>query len=183
MAVKTFTSGETLTAADTNTYLNNGGLVYIKSQTVGSGVSSVTVSSAFNSTYDNYQIQLSGGVATGDANLRLTLGSTTTGYYASGIYVGYTAATVFGTNTNNGSFIDIGYGSTNALSCRGEIESPFLAKRTVFRTNPVSTSTTYPMGVFGGYLNDATSYTAFTITASSGTMTGGTVTVYGYRKA
>jgi hypothetical protein len=39
------------------------------------------------------------------------------------------------------------------------------------------------MGVFGGYLNDATSYTAFTITASSGTMTGGTITVYGYRKA
>ncbi len=30
MAVKTFTTGEVLTAADTNTYLNNGGLVYIK---------------------------------------------------------------------------------------------------------------------------------------------------------
>ena len=183
MAVKTFTSGETLTAGDTNTYLNNGGLVYIKSQTVGSGVSSVTVTGAFSTDYDNYEIILSGGVASGDANLRLTLGATATGYYNSGIYVGYTGATVFGTNTNNGAFIDIGYGSTNALSGRGLIDSPFLAKRTVFRTTPVSTSTTYPMGVFGGYLNDATSYTAFTITASSGTMTGGTITVYGYRKA
>jgi hypothetical protein len=183
MAIKTFTTGEVLTASDTNTYLANSGLVYVKSQTVGTGVSSVTVTSAFSTDYDNYLVQLSGGVSSGDANLRLTLGSTATGYYASGIYVGYTAATVFGTNTNNGTFIDIGYGSTNALSGRGEIESPFLTKRTVFRTNPVSTSTSYPMGVFGGYLNDATSYTAFTITASSGTMTGGTITVYGYRKA
>jgi hypothetical protein len=29
MAIKTFTSGAVLTSADTNTYLNNGGLVYI----------------------------------------------------------------------------------------------------------------------------------------------------------
>lgn len=156
------------------------GLTLVSATTIGTTVSSVTVSNAFSATYDNYKIIVSGGVGTGDSNLRITLGSTTTGYYASGIYVGYTAATVFGTNTNNGSFIDIGYGSTNALSCQGEIESPFLAKRTSFRTYPVSTSTTYPMGVFGGYLNDATSYTAFTITASSGTMTGGTVRVYGY---
>lgn len=164
------------------TAVGNSGLVYVKSQTIGSAVSSVTVTGAFSTDYDNYLVQLSGGAATGDANLRITLGSTATGYYAGGIYVGYTGATVFGTNTNNGTFIDMGYGSTNALSGRGEIESPFLAKRTVFRTTPVSTSTSYPMGVFGGYLNDATSYTAFTITASSGTMTGGTITVYGYRK-
>jgi len=165
------------------TAVGNSGLVYVKSQTVGTGVSSVTVSDAFSTTYDNYQIQLSGGVGSADANLRLTLGSTATGYYAGGLYVGYTASTVTGTNTNNGAFIDIGYGSTNALSGRGEIESPFLAKRTVFRTNPVSSSTGYPFGIFGGFLNDATSYTAFTITPSGGTMTGGTITVYGYRKA
>ena len=29
MAIKTFTTGEVLTASDTNTYLNNGGLVFI----------------------------------------------------------------------------------------------------------------------------------------------------------
>jgi hypothetical protein len=33
-----------------------------------------------------------------------------------------------------------------------------------------------------GYLNNTTSYTAFTLTYS-GTITGGTVYVYGYRKA
>jgi hypothetical protein len=30
MAIKTFTTGEVLTAADTNTYLANSGLVYVK---------------------------------------------------------------------------------------------------------------------------------------------------------
>ena len=59
MAIKTFTTGEVLTAADTNTYLANSGLVYVKSQTIGSAVSSVNVTSAFSSTYDNYVITLS----------------------------------------------------------------------------------------------------------------------------
>ena len=35
MAVKTFSTGEVLTASDTNTYLNNGGLVYITSTIFG----------------------------------------------------------------------------------------------------------------------------------------------------
>ena len=34
MAIKTFTTGEVLTAADTNTYLANSGLVYVASGTV-----------------------------------------------------------------------------------------------------------------------------------------------------
>lgn len=53
MAIKTFTTGEVLTASDTNTYLANSGLVFVKSQTIGSAVTSVTVSDAFSATYDN----------------------------------------------------------------------------------------------------------------------------------
>ena len=67
MAVKTFTTGEVLTASDTNTYLNNGGLVYISGTTVGTGVSSVTVSSAFSSTYDNYRVIINNVDASADA--------------------------------------------------------------------------------------------------------------------
>ena len=54
MAVKTFTT-EVLTSADTNTYLANSGLVYVKSHTITSGAS-VVVTDAFSSTYDNYLI-------------------------------------------------------------------------------------------------------------------------------
>jgi len=32
-----------------------------------------------------------------------------------------------------------------------------------------------------GYVNNTTQYTAFTISPSSGTLTGGTIRVYGYR--
>lgn len=157
------------------------GLVLISSTTIGTGVSSVTVSNAFSATYDNYIVSLSGGVASADANLRITLGSTATGYYYSGFYVPYTVATLTAVSSlGSGTFIDMGYGSTNALSSKCEIDSPFLTKRTVFRSTAVSTSATYPAASFGGYLNDATSYTAFTITSSGATLTGGTIRVYGY---
>ena len=57
MAVKTFTTGEVLTAADTNTYLANAGLVYIKTATVTNAADSGTAfRSIFTSTYDAYRI-------------------------------------------------------------------------------------------------------------------------------
>lgn len=55
MAVKTFSTGEVLTAADTNTYLNNGGWVYI-SQTDLGGNTAVNIDGCFTATYDNYQV-------------------------------------------------------------------------------------------------------------------------------
>lgn len=57
MAIKTFSSGEVLTASDTNTYLNNGGLVYI-AQGFAINTSALDVNSVFSSTYDNYRVVL-----------------------------------------------------------------------------------------------------------------------------
>jgi|APGre2960657404_1045060.scaffolds.fasta_scaffold71540_3 hypothetical protein len=57
MAVKTFTTGEVLTAADTNTYLANSGLQYISSGTFTNAASfDVT---GFSSSYDFYQLLMS----------------------------------------------------------------------------------------------------------------------------
>jgi len=57
------------------------GVVLIKSQAIGSGVSTVNVTSAFSTTYDSYEIIISGGVCSNDSsNLGFQLGSTTTGY-------------------------------------------------------------------------------------------------------
>ena len=181
MAIKTFTTGEVLTAADTNTYLANSGLVFVKSQTIGTTVSSVTVSSAFSATYDNYVIIISGGVATGDANIRIQLGATATGYYYGGMFAKYDGTNSSFAAVANQTFFDIGYASTNALAGKAELDNPFNAKRTIARTTSIGSSTTYYMNNYAGFLNDSTSYTAFTITISSGTMTGGTIAVYGYR--
>jgi hypothetical protein len=182
MSVKTFTT-EVLTSADTNTYLANSGLVYVTSATIGTTVSSVTVSSAFSATYDNYLIMTTGGVASGDINMRVTLGSTATGYYFSGTYVQYTSTTVNGRASANDTSWDAGYGNTNSCSSRIELENPFNAKRTIIRSAATNPGTAAYMNSYAGFLNDATSYTAFTITPGGGTMTGGTITVYGYRKA
>ena len=57
MAIKTLTSGEVLTASDTNTYLNNGGLVYI-AEGSATNTSALDVNSVFSSTYDNYRVVL-----------------------------------------------------------------------------------------------------------------------------
>ena len=55
MAIKTFTTGEVLTASDTNTYLNNGGLVYIAETTVSSAATAF-IDGCFTSTFAHYFI-------------------------------------------------------------------------------------------------------------------------------
>jgi len=182
MAVKTFTT-EVLTSADTNTYLANSGLLYVSSTTVGTTVSSVTVSSAFSATYDAYQIIWSGGVNSGDVNNTLVLGSTTTGYYGNYTYANYGNTTVASSNQNNaGNFSVVGGG--DPFSGAGAIfilNNPFLTKQT-YITAPGAAFSTFN-GTYNGRLANTTSYTAFTLGVASGTMTGGVITVYGFRKA
>jgi hypothetical protein len=158
------------------------GLTLISSTTIGSAVSSVTVSNAFSSTYDNYLITVNGGVASTSITLGLQLGSTTTGYYSAGNYVAYNSATVNGDQqSNQTSFLYAGGGTTDTLDARIELFSPNLAKRTTYRATFARANTTSYYFNNGGYLNDATQYTAFTLTCSGGNnMTGGTVRVYGY---
>ena len=184
MAVKTFTSA-TLSSSDTNTYLANAGLVYVKSQTIGNGVASFTVSDAFSTTYDNYKIVISGTTVTGTANCRVTLGSQATGYYGSFIYTRPNTSTISADPTNNGARFE--YGAILAVGSPGgsfELLGPFLSTKTICSSSLCETATVASaVGTFNGWLDTTASYTAFTITASGGTYTGGTVTVYGYRKA
>jgi hypothetical protein len=182
MAIKTFTAGEVLTAADTNTYLANSGLVYIKQQTIGSAVASVTVSDAFSTTYDNYKIVISGGLASGLTTLVLTLGASVTGYSSGTFYVSYGSTTPLAASDNaSSSFGYAGYATTGFIAFNLDVVNPFLAKPTVF--GPTNWAAGTVAGTGTGIHNVATSYTAFTIATSSGTLTGGTIFVYGYRKA
>ena len=76
MAIKTFTSGEVLTAADTNTYLANSGLVYITGGSL-SGTATQFVG-CFTSTFTNYRILLEQGTlsAAGDFCFQYLKGTT-----------------------------------------------------------------------------------------------------------
>lgn len=182
MAIKTFTTGEVLTAADTNTYLANSGLVFVKSQTIGTAVSSVTVSSAFSADYDGYKIVVIGGVGSGSGEMNLTLGASVTGYYAGLNYVAYGSTTpVAATNNNAAAWNWCGSFTTTQSYANFELFGPFQAKPTFVVSDGYASAV--QTGRMTGFHNVATSYTAFTLTASAGTMTGGTITVYGYRKA
>ncbi len=180
MAVKPFTTGEVLTAADTNTYLANAGLVYITSTTIGSAVSSVTVSNVFSSTYDNYRVIVSGGTASGNFVTQMRLGSTTTGYYYAGAYCTFAGAVTASAGANAGQWLITAH-NTNSVAADIYVSQPNLAKNTVFSTTYYGPSTGDGAFAIQGYLNDTTAYTAFTLLANSGTYTGGTITVYGYR--
>jgi hypothetical protein len=181
MPITTYTSGEVLTAASLNNNFAAVGLQLIKNQTIGSAVASVTVTGAFSATYDNYLISVDGGVASTDISIRITFGATSSGYRFTSWFNGWGSSTV---NVSGGasqsSWDLVAQGSTNLLNGQIRVFDPFIAKHTVGHWNAVRSNASGENVVGWGVLADTTSYTAFTLTASSGTMTGGTIRVYGY---
>jgi hypothetical protein len=173
-----FIAGQVLTAAQ----MNKVGLWLVKSQTIGTAVSSVVVSDVFSADFDNYRIVIKGGTVSADNNLLMTLGSTATGYYWAGTGYSYAGASLVGNGSNATSWF-AGYGRSSGLSSVLDLCNPFLTDETYFAVAPVQMSTTGGYIPVGGYVNNTTSYTAFTITTSTGTITGGTIDVYGYRRA
>jgi hypothetical protein len=158
-----------------------GGLTLVKSQTIGSAVSSVEVTGAFSADYENYRIIISGGSASGADSLRMQLGSTTTGYYQFSVFGVYSSSTVNGDNVNNGSTFWVGRAGNN-VSGVIDVLQPFASEETVVTFSGATTTTTSSAVAGAGYLNNTTSYTAFTIsTQFANTLTGGTIKVYGYR--
>lgn len=188
----TFTDGSTLAASDLNditgtlnTIVNGGGyyaiggLQLVKTQTIGSAVSSVTVTGAFSSTYDNYKILISGGVGSVATTISLTLGSTTTNYQGVLNYANYAGTTVTPAASNVSNFQFAGSVDTNANPFSAELINPFLSTQTYIESVYIATLNA---GKFIGRQNSTTSFTAFTLAPASGTLTGGTIYVYGYYK-
>ena len=149
--------------------------------TIGSAVTSVTVQGAFSATYENYKIVVSGGVASADTTMSITLGAAVTGYYGSLIYAPYTTGVVAGATDNNANrFTYVGGGTTSTLTANFDLINPFLTKTTQLLTNHTRASATSYSGNYGGFLNNSTSFTDINILAASGTFTGGTIRIYGY---
>lgn len=165
------------------TALNNklhAGLVLVKTQTIGSAVSSVTVSNAFSATYDNYKIIISGGTANTTEDLNFKLGASTSDYYSSLLYVNYGSTTPAGSSTNPGNIFSwAGSATPNGIYLHNDVFTPFATKYTRW-SNPMGVGNTWG-GIVSGMHKSATSYTDFTITTPA-SLTGGTIYVYGYAK-
>lgn len=177
MPVPVFTSGEILTAAN----MNQVGVWLLKTQTIGSGVGSVSVTSVFSSSWDNYRIVFTvNSMNTNGNTIALTLDSTniTANYYTGGHYNFYNAGTYYGTNVNNGSSWQIGYTGTDGGGGTIDICNPNLAQKKSAQSQTAFSQ----ICMQANHFNPSTSQaTGFTITPSGSTFTGGTIRVYGYR--
>ena len=153
------------------------GLVLIQSQTVGSGVSSVTVTSCFNASYDSYQIIASGVAASGSGEVGFQLTGLTTGYYGGLIVSSFTAGGPFLSGYNNLSSVTYGGGTDSSFFYMNmTVDNPFLAKPTFIVSNYIDNVNA---GISTAKQTSSTSSTGFTITPSVGTLTGGTIQIFG----
>jgi hypothetical protein len=184
MAEQTFTAGQILTAAQMTTLQTNIGLSFVTTATIGTAVSTVTVANAFNSTYSDYRVTLSGvSCSIADLDIRVKFEAALSTYSWAGQFQAYTAPTVVtgtGSSANNTGIAVAASQTSGNLSYAFDVQRPALASFTV--VTGTAANATYRT-TYSGIMATATAYTDLIVNISgAGTMTGGTITVFGYRK-
>jgi hypothetical protein len=155
------------------------GLRLVKKQTIGTGVSSVTVTGAFDATYPNYKILIAGGSYASSGNfMSLQVGGVTSGYKSGFIYTTWAAGVTSQQSASTNRFFAAGVCTTSGITADFELLSPFLSTHTVYSSRFAESG--FGGGVSSGVLPTTNSYTSFTIFPDSLTITGGTIYVYGY---
>jgi hypothetical protein len=159
--------------------MNQVGLWLVKTQTVGSAVSSVTVTDAFNADFVSYKIIYSGGTSSTNTDYAMRLGGSTTAYNGVMVYGIVGGSTLFASLNNAASFNFVGGAQASQQGhVSVELHGPHLATFTKFRNGSYQANLAF--GSVNGDHRVATSFTDFTIIVNSGTITGGTISVYGY---
>jgi hypothetical protein len=159
---------------------NYPGLRLVKKQTIGTAVASVTVTGAFSATYEAYKVIIAGGVASTNNVMNLQFPSNTTGYYWSAKNLSWAGATADYSGNNTGSFGRLGYGTPDNIQCTFDLVNPFLNKTTIFTGTYIAPIVGGDGAYTTGALINTNSLTSFTINTGAGTLTGGTIYVYGY---
>tara|TARA_R110002126_G_scaffold9165_1_gene41828 strand:+ start:228 stop:803 length:576 start_codon:yes stop_codon:yes gene_type:complete len=188
MALTTYTAGEVLTAASLNDNFTFAAANPVAAASalvrVGGGTlsgSSTAFSSVFSATYNSYLVLVTGMYGSAATVVKMTLGSASAAYYWSRNLTLTGATTSLGGTANTSLFDDVGNtGATlaNSTAMQFYLHNPFATQQTNLAWQYWGDGNYY--GVGGGQLRDATSYTAFTLTTTSGTFSGGTVNIYGY---
>jgi hypothetical protein len=164
-------------------YLLNGagksGLVLLKTQTIGTAVNTVTVSDAFNATYNAYKIIVAGGTSSGTDNISVKLTGSGNNFSYTMVYGDYTGTTpqmARGSDVASVSFVGYCHAGSGK-SANFDIVNPFLTTYATFHANPAGSTLG---GATAGIHKDSNSFTGFQLISTS-TMTAGTVYVFGYR--
>jgi hypothetical protein len=185
MAVKTdWTAGEVLTASQTSTYLANAGLDYVTQVTVGEDVTYMSVPSAFSSTWDNYVISCSQITAVSNTTtLSLQFedsgGTPNTSFYSAvGMSMTWGSTTVTGIAET--SWPVLSRSSAHNFSGVFDVLAPNLSGYSwMTSVSPGGTVAKFIQGLHTA----SSSWTRFRLSVDAGTISGGTITVYGRRKA
>jgi hypothetical protein len=162
------------------------GLELVKTQAVGSSVTSVTVSDAWSADYDVYEVLYTDGTMSNvSAQMQARVGGVSSGYKTNVIYSFYsTPTTVQGAGVSGTGFWFIGGNkqSTTNGPCyvAFRITNPFVAKYTFLSSQMYGAETT--VGTANGVLDTTASYTSLTLLTDTGTFSGGNVKIYGYKK-
>jgi len=172
---------DSIEAYNGTAWIGMSGMQLVKKQDVGTAVSSVTITSCFNSTYNSYRIIYTNGVGSANADIYATLSGISTGYYSNMIYGTYTTTTVTAVAFSNVSTMNyVGGMTASGANMDIEIHNPNLAKAKWGKSSFVQMQAGGNPGNVNHWINSTTQSTGITFTTASGTLTGGTIYVYGY---
>lgn len=161
------------------------GMELIKTQTVGSGVTSVTVTDVFSSNYENYFVTWTGGTLSALALIAVYMGSSTTanGYFGAKALSNVSGTFIGGGDNDAGQWLNVNAGTTTIADTAFYLYGPFASRRTYISSQYWELNAgSSVFGTYNGVLSNTTSYTSFTIDPqTTTTMSNGTIRVYGLR--
>jgi len=175
----------------TPTSVTNGSIISgTSSATANSAVSSIVLNGVFSSTYESYRIVISNlttSNTTSGMNLYAKMHDGTnpasTNYNWAFARIDIAASTVAGSSVALGTLgVIVGLGTGDKFGTAFDVVNPQIATHTIFpQISGVNVSTGY-MYQGAGMHQNSTAYTGIQFAPSTGTITGGTFTVFGYRK-
>jgi hypothetical protein len=187
MAIKTFTDAVALPASDINTYLTNGGLVYVGGGSLTS--TGTSISNVFSTTYDSYRMVLTFSTAPQNLYLRMRTTSDETGavYNYGRWYVRLSdAANGIISSGNDTKMIAAAVNTGYSAGLIYDITNPYLARTTNIMSMPYMESNPTTSAAYAGWSTGSvlttTQYTGITLYPNTGSFTG-EYRIYGYRQA
>jgi hypothetical protein len=171
-----YTSSQVVQAVPTGI---NSALVLISTGSLSGA--STTFSNAFSATYRNYFITINEMTCSaGNPDMYFTLGSATTNYAYSQMYIDHARAWAFNQgSTSDSKIIMNNMGSTDPHTANIQIDQPFLTNETSLIASGLNYQQSQWFQTVGKH-NASTSFTAFTISNSTGATMTGSVAIYGY---
>jgi hypothetical protein len=171
------------------TAVGNSGLVYVKGQTIATGVTAQVITGCFSGTYDSYKVVISNVTLSSNgsgtavyAKMHDGTNPASSGYNYGIPLVDMTIGTVTSTKgISQTTGVVIGTGVGDKFGTSFDVINPNLATHTLFPDLSIMQITNGYSGVGAGMHQNSTAYTSLQIVLSTGTMTGGTIIVYGYR--